>query len=48
MGPGPSNLYPEVTSALTHPLLGHLDPEFLALLDDTCDRLRPCSGRRMP
>jgi len=40
MGPGPSNLYPEVVAALTRPLLGHLDPEFLALLDDTCDRLR--------
>jgi alanine-glyoxylate transaminase/serine-glyoxylate transaminase/serine-pyruvate transaminase len=40
MGPGPSNPYPEVTSALTRPLLGHLDPEFLELLDETCERLR--------
>jgi alanine-glyoxylate transaminase/serine-glyoxylate transaminase/serine-pyruvate transaminase len=40
MGPGPSNLYPEVSAALGHPLLGHLDPEFLALLDETCERLR--------
>jgi alanine-glyoxylate transaminase/serine-glyoxylate transaminase/serine-pyruvate transaminase len=40
MGPGPSNAYPEVISALTRPLLGHLDPEFLAVLDETCDRLR--------
>jgi alanine-glyoxylate transaminase / serine-glyoxylate transaminase / serine-pyruvate transaminase len=40
MGPGPSNPYPEVTSALVRPVLGHLDPEFLALLDETCDRLR--------
>jgi len=40
MGPGPSNPYPEVTSALVRPVLGHLDPEFLALLEETCDRLR--------
>jgi alanine-glyoxylate transaminase/serine-glyoxylate transaminase/serine-pyruvate transaminase len=40
MGPGPSNLYPEVISAFTRPLLGHLDPEFLEVLDETCDRLR--------
>src|SRR5215472_16411923 len=40
MGPGPSNPYPEVTLALARPLLGHLDPEFLELLDETCSRLR--------
>jgi alanine-glyoxylate transaminase/serine-glyoxylate transaminase/serine-pyruvate transaminase len=40
MGPGPGNPYPEVVEALTRPLLGHLDPEFIALLDETCDRLR--------
>src|SRR2546423_14933645 len=40
MGPGPSNPYPEVTAAMGRPLLGHLDPEFLAVLDETCDRLR--------
>jgi alanine-glyoxylate transaminase/serine-glyoxylate transaminase/serine-pyruvate transaminase len=40
MGPGPSNPYPEVTLALGRPIVGHLDPEFLALLDATNDRLR--------
>ncbi|MHB1582157.1 MAG: pyridoxal-phosphate-dependent aminotransferase family protein [Acidimicrobiales bacterium] len=40
MGPGPSNPYPEVTAALASPLLGHLDPLFLAVLDETMDRLR--------
>ncbi len=44
MGPGPSNLYPEVISAFTRPLLGHLDPEFLEVLDETCDRLRTVFG----
>ena len=40
MGPGPCNPYPEVVQALVRPMLGHLDPEFVALLDDTCERLR--------
>src|SRR5215210_683872 len=40
MGPGPSNPYPEVVAALTRPVVGHLDPSFLAVLDETCDRLR--------
>ena len=40
MGPGPSNPYPEAVAALTRPMLGHLDPEFLDVLDVTCDRLR--------
>ncbi|HKY15908.1 MAG TPA: alanine--glyoxylate aminotransferase family protein [Microthrixaceae bacterium] len=40
MGPGPGNPYPEVISAFTRPVLGHLDPDFLELLDETNDRLR--------
>ena len=40
MGPGPSNPYPEVTMALAGPILGHLDPDFLAVLDETNNRLR--------
>jgi len=40
MGPGPCNPYPEVSQAMTRPMLGHLDPEFLAVLDETNDRLR--------
>jgi alanine-glyoxylate transaminase / serine-glyoxylate transaminase / serine-pyruvate transaminase len=40
MGPGPSNPYPEVTAALAGPVLGHLDPQFLAVLDETNERLR--------
>jgi alanine-glyoxylate transaminase/serine-glyoxylate transaminase/serine-pyruvate transaminase len=40
MGPGPSNPYPEATIGLVRPVIGHLDPAFLQLLDETCDRLR--------
>jgi alanine-glyoxylate transaminase / serine-glyoxylate transaminase / serine-pyruvate transaminase len=48
MGPGPSNPYPEVTLALARPVLGHLDPEFLSLLDETNDRLRVVFGTANP
>ena len=40
MGPGPCNPYPEAVQALGKPMLGHLDPEFIALLDETNERLR--------
>ncbi len=40
MGPGPCNPYPEVMAAFARPVLGHLDPEFVALLDETNERLR--------
>jgi alanine-glyoxylate transaminase/serine-glyoxylate transaminase/serine-pyruvate transaminase len=43
-GPGPSNPYPEATAALALPLLGHLDPEFLRIMDETCERLRAVWG----
>ncbi len=44
MGPGPCNPYPEAIEAFARPMLGHLDPEFLALLDEVCDRLRVVFG----
>src|SRR4029077_10200844 len=34
LGPGPSMVHPRVLRALSTPLLGHLDPAFLALMDD--------------
>lgn len=40
MGPGPCNPYPEVAAAFARPLLGHLDGEFIELLDEACSRLR--------
>src|SRR4051794_38876247 len=45
-GPGPSNPYPEATLALAAPILGHLDPAFLALMDETCELLRQVWGTR--
>lgn len=40
MGPGPSPVPPRVLSALSLPLYGHLDPEFIKLMDETQNRLR--------
>ena len=40
MGPGPCNPYPEVMEAFTRPVLGHLDPDFIALMDEMGERLR--------
>lgn len=45
-GPGPCNPYPEATNALARPLLGHLDPVFIDLMDETCDGLRTLWGTR--
>ncbi len=34
MGPGPSNIYPEVLRAMSQPTIGHLDPAFVGLMDE--------------
>jgi len=40
LGPGPSMVHPRVLNALSTPLLGHLDPQFLSLMDEVQDMLR--------
>lgn len=40
MGPGPSNVDPRVLRAMSAPILGHLDPEFLEIMNDTMELLR--------
>lgn len=35
MGPGPSDVSPRVLSALARPTIGHLDPAFIELMNDT-------------
>ena len=40
MAPGPSNLHPRVVQALIEPLVGHKDPYFLDLMDETAGLLR--------
>ncbi len=44
LGPGPSPVSPRVLAALAQPTLGHLDPLFLALMDEVRDRLRTVFG----
>jgi len=34
MGPGPSDVHPRVLEALGRPTIGHLDPEFVAMMDE--------------
>jgi alanine-glyoxylate transaminase/serine-glyoxylate transaminase/serine-pyruvate transaminase len=40
LGPGPSQVDPRVLAALATPLLGHLDPAFLSLMDSNQELLR--------
>jgi alanine-glyoxylate transaminase/serine-glyoxylate transaminase/serine-pyruvate transaminase len=40
MGPGPSNVPDRVLRALAAPCIGHLDPEFLTIMDETQQLLR--------
>jgi alanine-glyoxylate transaminase/serine-glyoxylate transaminase/serine-pyruvate transaminase len=40
LGPGPSNPHPSVLRAASAPVLGHLDPAYLAVLGETAEMLR--------
>jgi alanine-glyoxylate transaminase/serine-glyoxylate transaminase/serine-pyruvate transaminase len=40
LGPGPSMVPPRVLRAMAHPLVGHLDPQFIAVMDDVQELLR--------
>jgi alanine-glyoxylate transaminase/serine-glyoxylate transaminase/serine-pyruvate transaminase len=40
LGPGPSNVSEPVLRALAHPMIGHLDPAFLEILDRVQEQLR--------
>jgi len=40
MGPGPSNVDPRVLKAMATPLVGHLDPDFLEIMNETMDMLK--------
>lgn len=40
LGPGPSNISPRVQQAMQAPMVGHLDPYFFDVMDDTVKLLR--------
>ncbi len=40
LGPGPSTVHPRVLKAMSHPLLGHLDPQFIGVMNEVQELLR--------
>ena len=44
LGPGPSDANPRVLKAMTTPMLGYLDGEFIQILDETVSLLRKVFG----
>jgi len=34
MGPGPSDVHPRVLAAMSRPIIGHLDPAFIGMMDE--------------
>ena len=40
MGPGPSNVHYRVYQAMLNPVIGYLDPQLLATMDDISEMLR--------
>ena len=40
MGPGPSDVHPRVLRAMSTPLVGHLDPAFIEMMDEVQELLR--------
>ena len=40
MGPGPSDVNPRILEAMSRPTIGHLDPAFIAMMDELQDLLR--------
>lgn len=40
LGPGPSGVNPKVLKAMSTPLVGHLDPDFITIMNETMELLR--------
>jgi len=40
LGPGPSDVHPRVLQAMTAPMIGHMDPKFINVMDDVMELLR--------
>ena len=48
LGPGPSQVHPRVLRAMAAPLVGHLDPAFIAMMEDVKALLRWVFATRNP
>jgi len=46
LGPGPSPVHDRILAALAQPTLGHLDPQFLAVMDEVNEGLRKVFGTK--
>jgi alanine-glyoxylate transaminase/serine-glyoxylate transaminase/serine-pyruvate transaminase len=46
LGPGPSQVHPRVLRAMSAPLVGHLDPYFLQIMEETKGLLRTVFGTK--
>lgn len=42
LGPGPSDVHPHVLRAMAAPMIGHLDPQFIVIMDEVQEMLRQC------
>lgn len=40
MGPGPSTVPARILQAISAPTLGHLDPQYIGYMDETCEMIR--------
>lgn len=48
LGPGPSDVHPRVLTTMATPLMGHLDPQFLVLMNETQEMLRQAFQTKNP
>lgn len=44
LGPGPSNAHPRVLQSMAGPMIGYLDPDFMKILDEVSQLLKPVFG----
>jgi alanine-glyoxylate transaminase/serine-glyoxylate transaminase/serine-pyruvate transaminase len=48
LGPGPSQVHPRVLRAMSAPLIGHLDPAFVQMMEEVKDLLRVVFATKNP
>ena len=47
LGPGPSPVSDRVRAAMSAPTVGHLDPQFLEIIDNVISGAMPLSGDKL-
>ena len=46
LGPGPSNAHPRVLQSMTGPMIGYLDPDFMKIIEEVSQLLKPVFGTK--